>query len=769
MSEGYTTKVILDGDAEKLVRAYSKATAKAREFDAAVTKSEATSKRANLATMAAAEAQKKQSLSIDGAIGRLDKMSTSVGKVTMLLGGAGLVGVALQAVGAMDQLSARAMALSDVKGNLRISIDKARASTKGLVDDFTLQKTAMAGLRYGVFQSAEGMAKHVEIATTLARTLGTDSNKAVEDFTLGIARQSRLILDNLGILVDVDKANRNYERSINAATGSLNDEQKAIAFRTEAYKQAEKAIKGLKLQEDSWAVTMQQTKVALTNLLDDLLELPHNIAELSTELKNSFGISDEAAEHYALIARVGLAAITLGGSEAIIQLKELHRVMTEMPSVLGDRKGSMGFSGFTGLANRQALSEAATARAGVDVSMGLLGSANAGTAAQQEYIRKHPGKGGGKAGPSAEFLAELNRSRGGIGRDGSDSRDFSSGLMAANNAQVGSQLKRGGTDDGSAQRELDATLRLTEAERAREVQRIDFFGTQQVDFGAELARLETEREAKLAFWDEEAANATTRLELIDIQEARKQEVHEAELARIDTERAAREQEQARLKQYIGAGAQAAQQMVGGLVSITDARFQARQAALAQGKTEAQAARAAKIATLEATAGQLQALRNLAISKAIEQTALGLGALGTTWGIPNPAAMLHFASAATWAVVGVGAGIGARGVSSAASGMRGDDARAEAASSASGKGGGGVSGGSANSGGRGDTPGSDSPIPGSPGPRAPSVSGGTGFGAPQRTLVIQGDVHTYGTPKREWIRQLDEELSLQGHDRQRRSA
>lgn len=765
MSEGYTTKVILDGDAEKLVRAYSKATAKAREFDAAVSRSEATSKKANVAAMAAAEAQKKQSLSIDGAIGRLDKMSTSVGKVTMLLGGAGLVGVALQAASSIDQLSARAMALSDVKGNLRISIDKARASTRGLVDDFTLQKAAMAGLRYGVFQSAEGMAKHVEIATTLARTLGTNSNKAVEDFTLGIARQSRLILDNLGILVSVEKANKDYARSIGITVDKLTDEQKQLAFRNEAYAQAEKAIKGLKIEEDSWATSIQKTKVTLTNLLDAVLELPKNIVELKNEITNTIGVTEEANVVLDVMGRVVLAGVTLGASEAYQALK----LYNEEARVVGDRSGSLGFSGFKDFEKKAAQKNIEAAAPGMAVQLGLLDSVAAGTRAQQEWLRKHPPKGGGKAGPSAEFLAELDRSRNGISRDGSDSRDFASGLVAANNAQIGSQIQRGGGggDDGAAQRRLDATLRLTEAERAREEQRVDFFGTQQVDFGAELARLDTEREAKLAFWDEEAANATTRLELLDIQEARKQEVHEAELSRIEVERAAREQEQARMKQYIAAGAQAATQVVGGLVGITDARFQARQAALAQGKTEAQAARAAKIATLEATAGQLGALRNLAISKAIEQTALGLGALGTTWGIPNPSAMLHFASAATWAVVGVGAGLGARGVSSAASGMRADDARSEAGKGGAGKGG--VSGGSANSGGRGDTPGSDSPIPGSPGPRAPSVSGGTGFGAPQRTLVIQGDVHTYGTPKREWIRQLDEELSLQSHDRQRRSA
>jgi hypothetical protein len=66
----------------------------------------------------------------------------------------------------------------------------------------------------------------------------------------------------------------------------------------------------------------------------------------------------------------------------------------------------------------------------------------------------------------------------------------------------------------------------------------------------------------------------------------------------------------------------------------------------------------------------KSLTEQGIIKAISETAEGLGALATTWGVPNPSALLHFAAAGTWAAIAgvsgaVGAGIGAFGGGAAA--------------------------------------------------------------------------------------------------------
>lgn len=73
------------------------------------------------------------------------------------------------------------------------------------------------------------------------------------------------------------------------------------------------------------------------------------------------------------------------------------------------------------------------------------------------------------------------------------------------------------------------------------------------------------------------------------------------------------------------------------------------------------------------ADTLSYLGQLAIKEAIKETALGLSALGTTWGIPNPSALSHFASAAMWGALGIGGQIAGAAVSSHASGGGGESA------------------------------------------------------------------------------------------------
>lgn len=765
MPEGHSAKVVLDGDSEKLERAFTRSAQKAREFDAAVTKAEATSKKATLASNALAEAQKKSSLSIDAAIGRFDKASAAIGKVTTLLGAAGLVGVAIQAGQTIDALSQRALALSDVKNNLRISIDGARKSTKGLVDDFTLQKTAMAGLRYGVFQTSAQMAKHVQIATTLARTLGTDSNKAVEDFTLGIARQSRMILDNLGILVDVDTANKRYADSVHKTVKALTDEEKAIAFRNEAYRQAEKAIKGLKLEEDSWAASLQKTKVALTNVLDDVLELPKNIAELGSELKRSVGVSDEATQAYATLARVGLAAITLGGSEALGALKDLHAWMTETSSTLGSGGHGM-FGSVQGVGTQMALAKfnAEDDAAGRNVTMALMDSAMVGTRALADWKKKHRKKGGKKP-LSSEMIAAINDSRaaGAFDRGSADTRDIAAAMAASGGP---GQIQRAGSDTRDLQataQVLSMTQRRIELDRAAEEQRQNFFGIQQTDTAAELQRIEELRAANVAYYSEIRDGTTDTGEQLEAYEAIRQANHEAEMSRIAVERQAEEERLQTVLKGIDIGKQAATQMVTGVLSITDARRAATLAAKAQGKSDVEAAKAGKIAALEATAGQLQSLRNLAVVKAIEQTALGIGDLAS---FNYPGAALHFAAAATWGAVGVGAGAGARALQGRASSMQGDMSGGAGGAS----GGGRAIGPGSSKGPSVSTHGSDSPVPGSPGPMAPSVGGGSPSSGSHAVIVDLRGANFYGTGgKKEFARFLDEAL-VEGSDnrRQRRS-
>lgn len=238
------------------------------------------------------------------------------------------------------------------------------------------------------------------------------------------------------------------------------------------------------------------------------------------------------------------------------------------------------------------------------------------------------------------------------------------------------------------------------------------------------------------------------LELEEIREnsaAAQRERHEEEMRLLSEKQA----------KYL-AHASTASTMAGSILSITDARRSAIMAAKNQGKTDREAAREGKIAALEQTAAALKGIRDMAIVKAIEQTALGIGAAAT---FNFASAGMHFAAAGLWTGIAVGAGVGSRAVGDRASSMG-------ASSSGAANTGGGYGGGGSTSPRGGAPPGGNTGVPGSPGPGMPSTGGANS--APQRTVVYQiGAVHTYGTPEREFLRRVEEGLEVEvGANRRR---
>lgn len=258
-----------------------------------------------------------------------------------------------------------------------------------------------------------------------------------------------------------------------------------------------------------------------------------------------------------------------------------------------------------------------------------------------------------------------------------------------------------------------------------------------------LAQLEAQR-------IEEEYNFAQRVETFDQQrEFARQERHAAELQRIDEEKRAHEQQQEKIQKGTKIAAQYAGQIVTGLFSVRDARLGAERAARAQGKTEAEAARAGQIAELQARASQLQGIRNMAAVKAIEQTAEGIGALAS---FNYVGAALHFASAAAFGVVAGAAGVRSNTLSDRAAGMEGAGASPFGSGSSFGPGrGGGASGGAANNGPSANT----GPIPGSPTPQPRSGQ----YGGNVNFIHVE---HVHGKMDRDTVRDISEQQRAMGY-------
>ena len=96
------------------------------------------------------------------------------------------------------------------------------------ISNMEIMKQAGTAMTLGI--SEEMLPQMMEVARASARVMGATTEEMFEKLTVGLARQSKLRLDDLGIIVDVGKANEEYARSIGLTVNQLTDAQKKQAF-----------------------------------------------------------------------------------------------------------------------------------------------------------------------------------------------------------------------------------------------------------------------------------------------------------------------------------------------------------------------------------------------------------------------------------------------------------------------------------------------------------------------------------------------------------
>jgi len=151
------------------------------------------------------------------------------------------------------------------------SLQKLQEATNGTVNSLDLMTQANNAMLLGIVDSNDSMAEMFDIAQRLAKTMGKDTLYGIESLTTGLGRQSKLMLDNLGIIVDVDKANKDYAKSLNKTTSELTDAERKQAFINKA---------------------LSEGKELLESVGDEVLDTADELAQLTTswtEFSVAFG------------------------------------------------------------------------------------------------------------------------------------------------------------------------------------------------------------------------------------------------------------------------------------------------------------------------------------------------------------------------------------------------------------------------------------------------------------------------------------------------
>ena len=120
--------------------------------------------------------------------------------------------------------------LSGGTDNASIALEKLQEATNGTMSDFDLFQQANNAMILGVTRNADEMAKLFDMAQRLGRAMGRDTRSSVESLMIGIGRQSRMMLDNVGIIVKAEDAYKKYAQANNLSATALNQNQKQQAF-----------------------------------------------------------------------------------------------------------------------------------------------------------------------------------------------------------------------------------------------------------------------------------------------------------------------------------------------------------------------------------------------------------------------------------------------------------------------------------------------------------------------------------------------------------
>ena len=110
----------------------------------------------------------------------------------------------------------------------------------------------------------------MQIARNAARITGDSVQKSFEDIAVGVGRQSKLILDNLGIVVDAQKAYDTYAASLGKTSSQLTDTEKKQAFLNATLAAGQDIVKRVGANSltaaeamDKWKATIENLKIVL--------------------------------------------------------------------------------------------------------------------------------------------------------------------------------------------------------------------------------------------------------------------------------------------------------------------------------------------------------------------------------------------------------------------------------------------------------------------------------------------------------------------------
>lgn len=282
--------------------------------------------------------------------------------------GVGAIVAGLQQIGAeLDELGRRGAifqqlgsVLNDfaasVGGSADAFVEAGQKASQGTIGDFDLILNANRAIQFEVAKTSEQYAQLIELATALGRAQGISDTQALEFITTGIARESRLILDNLGLIIDLDQATKEYAATLGKQADQLTQAERKAALLAAAYEQGATAIAANRDAAQSAATQYERLDANFQNLRDVLGELIAQgsaayITSLADALEHATNVLEGQEEVPGWIEGLGAAALSAANDMEASTIQTV--VLRQALAVLGATVVGVN-EGIRGMATREA-------------------------------------------------------------------------------------------------------------------------------------------------------------------------------------------------------------------------------------------------------------------------------------------------------------------------------------------------------------------------------------------------------------------------------
>lgn len=192
---------------------------------------------------------------------------------------------------ALERTNLQMTVLKRTNVDLFQQLQKTSEASFGLANAQDMVTSANKALSFGIDLSNGKFKKLVSLTTKVAAVMGTDAKNAFDDLIVGIARGSKQILDNLGVMVDITQINQDYALQLGVTVKQLTKQQKQSALTEEVIKQlgvTTSSVTEKMIKENSRASKgMKRLEGVWHSVKNSLLEGFNSVSEASEEWGNN--------------------------------------------------------------------------------------------------------------------------------------------------------------------------------------------------------------------------------------------------------------------------------------------------------------------------------------------------------------------------------------------------------------------------------------------------------------------------------------------------